>query len=111
MGGKASETMDGKILAQKVIKIYHTNDILLLVERAGIRVVCERWTPVTYGEFDRKNKTISINLRAPIPPSEILAHELGHYFAHEEYPHLERMLHEKVAEEFAFAIISQKPFP
>lgn len=109
--GQELKTMNGTMLAQKVIETYHTNDIYLLVERAGVRVIYDRWHPATYGEFDRKKKTISININAPITTTEILVHELGHYFAQEEDPHLEKDLHEKVAKEFALAIISQKPFP
>ena len=98
-------------LAQKVMAQYHSNDPVLLAQQAGIRRDYARWKPVTYGEFDRKTCTITINLNAPLSIREILAHELGHYFTELENPGLDKAAHEASAEAFSATLISQTPFP
>ncbi|HEY8562523.1 MAG TPA: ImmA/IrrE family metallo-endopeptidase [Pyrinomonadaceae bacterium] len=67
--------------AARVIKELETADVFSIAEACGLRVVYESWFPVTFGEFDRRRKTIVVNLSAPESRVLIIAHELGHYFA------------------------------
>jgi hypothetical protein len=46
----------------------------------GLKVVEERWFPVTAGEFIARKMLIVVNLEAPVERETIVAHELGHYF-------------------------------
>lgn len=101
--------MTGKDLALSVIQKYGINDITVIGQRAGIQIYYERWEAVTYGEFDRKKKSIHINLNAPVAINEILAHELGHYFVHQSGMRRSREEEEKMVEEFVRTI--QTHFP
>jgi Zn-dependent peptidase ImmA (M78 family) len=74
--------MTGEALAQWVIQKYNTTDVLTIAERAGVTLVYAKWHPTTYGEFNKKTQVITINENSPIPLSEVLAHELGHYFSY-----------------------------
>lgn len=103
--------MNGTELAQKIINKFGTKELTLLIKRADINVIYERWQPVTFGEFDRKKNLITINLNTPFPLYEVLAHELGHYFAESEVPNLRKEFHEKIAREFATCFTSQIPAP
>jgi Zn-dependent peptidase ImmA (M78 family) len=89
--------MNGMALAQEIATTYQTRDPLLLAQRAGIAVAYAHWEPVTYGEFDRRSRTITLNLRATAPLTCVLAHELGHYFAEQAQPGLAVAEHEAVA--------------
>lgn len=97
--------MTGQVLASKIIEEY---DKLLpsdLAKQAGCPIVFEKWHPVTYGEFDKKKRTIYINLSAPIPFEEIIAHELGHFFIQKYGYVMSRLAEEKMAKDFAETII------
>lgn len=99
--------MNGTDLAKDVIVAYQTHDIQLLAQRAGVRVVYARWHPTTYGEFDTQSQTISINLNAPLAKEHILAHELGHFFAHRAGCIGDRNTQETIAEAFAQYLLAQ----
>lgn len=72
--------MSGIELAHKIHFRFGTNDVFEIVERLGISITYGKWFPVTLGEFDRKNKRITVNKNAEMPFEKIIAHELGHYF-------------------------------
>lgn len=91
----------GKELAQTISEQFGTKNIVELCQIADISVRYEKWSPVTLGEFDRKNSAICINLNAPIVPSDILAHEVGHYFIFQKNIKLSRAEEEIVASTFA----------
>lgn len=93
--------MNFQILAQKIIEKYNTTDVFAIAKQAGIDVIYEKWQPVTYGEFDKKNKTICINLNAPLSIEHILAHELGHFFIHQMSIELNKKDEENIVEDFA----------
>ena len=54
--------MTGKELAQQVLDKYGTTDVLAIAKQLTIKVIYQKWHPSTVGEFDRKTKTIYINL-------------------------------------------------
>ena len=91
----------GNELAQTISEQFGTKNIVELCQIADISVRYEKWNPVTLGEFDRKHNTICINLNALIAPTDILAHEVGHYFIHQKKIHLSRAEEEIVASTFA----------
>jgi Zn-dependent peptidase ImmA (M78 family) len=72
--------MNGTELALKIIEKYGTTDVFSIANQAKIKVFYEKWQPVTYGEFHKKDLSIHINLDAPIQKEQVLAHELGHFF-------------------------------
>jgi Zn-dependent peptidase ImmA (M78 family) len=96
--------MTGQELAQKVVAKYATTDVLAIAKLLNINVMYEKWHPSTVGEFDKKTKTICINLNAEMPPLSILAHELGHYFLNEMNTRFERNEEEIIVEAFANAL-------
>ena len=67
-------------IAQKIVADLETKDVYEIARRSDISVVFERWYPVTLGEFDRKNRRITVNRNAAVVAETIVAHELGHYF-------------------------------
>ena len=75
-----ANVMNGTILAKSVAAEFHTINVFEIAERLHISIVYEKWFPVTLGEFDRKNRRITVNENAKIPFENIIAHELGHYF-------------------------------
>ena len=96
--GSHSEFME-QIVAEIVAR-YGTRDPREMAGRAGVPVVFGRWHPVTVGEFERKTGTIRVNLNAEgVDAEEVIAHELGHYFAAELK--LDREDDERFAREFA----------
>ena len=99
--------MNSQILAQKIIEKYNTTNVFAIAKQAGIDVIYEKWQPVTYGEFDRKNKTICINLNAPLSIERILAHELGHFFIHQMDIKLDKKDEERVVEGFANFMVAK----
>ncbi len=103
--------MNGKALAQWVIERYGTSDVFALIDRVGISLTYARWHPVTLGEFDKKKKSICINLNATVAKERIIAHELGHYFAEEIPDKRSRAEEEQLAEDFAAELTAQKPSP
>lgn len=72
--------MHGGELIKKVLLNFGGDDVYEIAERAGVKIIYEKWFPATAGEFHRKTKTIVVNENAAIPPEKIVAHELGHYF-------------------------------
>jgi Zn-dependent peptidase ImmA (M78 family) len=88
---------------KKVIEKFGTCDCFAIAEKSGVRIVYESWHPATVGEFDRKAKTISVNLCAltddKYSKEAVVAHELGHFFATEF--NLSRADEETFAVEFA----------
>jgi hypothetical protein len=77
--------MKGIEVVQKVIEQFGTRDGLVIAEKSGVKIIYQNWHPVTVGEFDKKTKTICVNLRAltnkNMTRESIIAHELGHFFA------------------------------
>lgn len=73
--------------AKKVAEKFGTRDCFAIAEKSGVKIVYQSWHPVTAGEYDKKAKTICVNLRAlnggNISKESIVAHELGHFFAAE----------------------------
>lgn len=92
--------MSGQELAEKIITQYGTTDVLAIAEQAGISIIYQKWQPTTIGEFDKKTKTIYINLNAAIEKEVIIAHELGHYFLNELNVFYTKSLEESIVEEF-----------
>lgn len=78
-----------------------------LVQSWGVRVVIGSWHPTTWGEYDRRKVRIYLNELAPLPLEKILAHELGHYWVHQQGWSLERKEEEAWVEAFACICISQ----
>jgi Zn-dependent peptidase ImmA (M78 family) len=93
--------MNGTELALKIIEKYGTTDVFSIANQAYIRVIYEKWQPVTYGEFDKKNLKIHINMNAPIEKERILAHELGHFFIHKWGLKMSKTEEEIIVEAFA----------
>ena len=58
--------MTGKELAKQVLDKYGTTDVSAITKQLDIKVIYQKWHPSTVGEFDRKTKTIYINLNADI---------------------------------------------
>jgi hypothetical protein len=75
--------MKPEVLAEKVFERFQTRDVLRLAEISRLKILYERWFPVTLGEFDWRTKTIRVNENAGIETKKIIAHELGHYFLRE----------------------------
>jgi len=73
--------ISGHEFAAQVVKEIATADVFSIAEAAGVKIVYENWFPVTYGEFDKKRKTVFVNLNAAESHLKIIAHELGHFFA------------------------------
>lgn len=99
---------NGFALAQSVVAQFTTREPFELALRAGVKVTYAHWHPVTWGEFDQRSRSICLNLAAPIPLAKILAHELGHYFSNLETDRRNRSKQEKVAEEFAEALLNEQ---
>jgi Zn-dependent peptidase ImmA (M78 family) len=92
--------MEGVALAQNVYSEFGTNCVFEIAKRLDISIVYEKWFPVTLGEFDKKNRRITVNENAQIPREKIIAHELGHYFLEEISPQRHRDA-EKICDDFA----------
>ena len=94
-----------KNLVDKIVAQAGTRDVPMIAAKANIKIVYESWHPVTIGEFERNTKTIRVNRRASeIDQNEaifenIVAHELGHFFAVDW--HLSKADEERFAREFA----------
>lgn len=98
---------NGFALAQSVVAQFATQDPFELALLAGVKVTYAHWHPVTWGEFDQRSRSICLNLAAPIPLAKILAHELGHYFGSLKTAQRNRSKEEKMAEEFAEALLNE----
>ena len=90
----------------KIASEYGTRDPFEIARRCGVSVVRESWYPVTIGEFERRTKTIRLNLQAlensgnaAALEKKIVAHELGHFFAGDLK--LEKAEEENFCHEFA----------
>jgi Zn-dependent peptidase ImmA (M78 family) len=90
----------GLSLAKSVISRFGTNDVFEIARRLDISITYAKWFPITLGEFDKKNRRITVNENAKIPIEKIIAHELGHYFAQD----LKLVDEEKFCDEFAEAL-------
>ena len=91
-------------IAQKIVADLETRDVYEIARRSDISVVFERWYPVTLGEFDRKNRRITVNRNAPVAVETIVAHELGHYFLQDLVPG-EGVDIERLCDRFADALL------
>ena len=67
-------------LAEDIFSQFQTRDVYEIAEKSNIKIVNQKWFPVTLGEFDWKTKTIIVNENAAVKKERIIAHELGHYF-------------------------------
>lgn len=95
------EAENGAKLAQMVLAQFQTKDPFELAARAGVRLSYAHWYPVTWGEYDVRRASICLNTAAPIPLTEVLIHELGHYFNRKAIGN--RAEQETIAQEFALA--------
>lgn len=95
-----AKVMNGIHLAEKIFSEFGTNDVFEIAKRLDISITYAKWFPVTLGEFDEKNKRITVNENAEIPFEKIIAHELGHYFLGEIEPQRQRDT-ETFCDEFA----------
>ena len=91
-----SET-NGLSLAIEVVSKFQTNHIFEIAQKVNVSIIYEKWFPVTFGEFDRQKRRITVNENAEIPLEKIIAHELGHYFLQD----LKVLDEEKFCDEFA----------
>lgn len=87
-------------LASIIFCRYGTRDVYAIAERAGLKIVYQKWFPATAGEFHFKTKTIYVNENAGIPTEKIIAHELGHYFLKESETQRRRDAEDFDEEEF-----------
>ena len=92
--------MNGINLAQTIFAEFQTKDVFEIAKRLNVSIVYEKWFPVTLGEFDKKNRQITVNRNAAIPFEKIIAHELGHYFLEEFSPQRHGDT-EKICDDFA----------
>ena len=67
-------------LAKQVFRQFQTRNINEIAVMSGLKIIYEKWFPVTLGEFDWKKREIRVNENAKISFDKIIAHELGHYF-------------------------------
>lgn len=72
--------MKANQLAAAIVQRFQTRNVAEIAENLGVKVVYEKWFPVTLGEFDWKKREIRVNQNAKISFDVIIAHELGHYF-------------------------------
>lgn len=72
--------MNTNELTEKVVNRFQTRDVSRIAEKSGLKIIYEKWFPVTLGEFDWKKREIRVNENAEISFDKIIAHELGHYF-------------------------------
>ena len=102
--------MTGTELAHQAIQQSGTTDVFELARLAGVTVHYERWHPVTVGEYNKRTRTITINLAALVEQRRILAHELGHFFVQEAGIVLWRADEEKLAEAFAETLLTDPEY-
>ena len=103
--------MKAEAFARKIVERFGTDDVYKIAEKNDVSIVYESWYPVTIGEFERKTKTIRVNLRALKNKENdkhlertIIAHELGHFYA--EKFNFDKKDEENFAHEFAEHLIS-----
>lgn len=90
-------------LCSKIVEKFATRDVYEIAEKCGVKIVYEKWFPVTFGEFDYRAKTICVNENAEIDAEKIIAHELGHFFVREF--DLKITGEEKFCDEFAAGLM------
>lgn len=73
--------LNGCEFAKQISAKFETGDVFEIAKKARVKIIYEKWFPTTIGEFDRKNQTICVNLNAAESIENIIAHELGHFFA------------------------------
>jgi Zn-dependent peptidase ImmA (M78 family) len=76
---------NGLSLASEVASRFQTKCVFEIARKSNIAIVYGKWFPVTLGEFDIKNKRITVNENGGIPFERIIAHELGHYFLRDNF--------------------------
>ncbi|CAN5540971.1 hypothetical protein BH10ACI2_BH10ACI2_17580 [soil metagenome] len=91
-------------IAQKIVADLETRDVYEIARLSDISIVFERWFPVTFGEFDRKNRRMTVNQNAPVAVETIIAHELGHYFLQNLVPSV-GVDFERLCDRFADALL------
>ena len=93
-------------LAESVFSQFKMSDVFQIADKCGLKIVYQKWFPVTLGEFDWKNKTIIVNENAQISPEKIIAHELGHYFLR-KFDVKNVLDEEKFCDEFADELLKE----
>lgn len=80
-----------------------TSDPFELARFLSLRVEFGRWFPATYGELERRSRTVTVNLAAPVSPARIVAHEIGHFVLGEQAS-------EQACDRFAEAVLEHETF-
>lgn len=96
----------------KIVRQHGTRDAFAIADESGVSIIYESWHPSTIGEFEKRTKTIRVNLNALAKAEDsedlrkkIVAHELGHFFAIDL--RLEKREEEKFARLFAEALLEK----
>ncbi len=91
-----------KSFIDRIVYDCGSRDVFEIAESAGVKIVYESWHPLTIGEFEKRRRTIRVNRtalekseNAETLEKEIIAHELGHFFA------VDLKLEQKEEEKFA----------
>lgn len=95
--------MNEETTAKRLIEEATTNDPFELARFLSLRVEFGNWHPATYGELERRSRTVTINLAAPVSPALILAHELGHFVLGDHAS-------EQACDRFAVAVLEYETF-
>jgi Zn-dependent peptidase ImmA (M78 family) len=72
--------MTARQLAKKIFEEFETRDVYQIAGKSNLKIIYEKWFPVTAGEFYWQTKTICVNENSPVGSEQIIAHELGHFF-------------------------------
>ncbi len=80
LGFEISDFETARRLAEDIFSQFQTRNVYEIAEKSNIKIVYQKWFPVTLGEFDWKAKTIIVNESAAVKKEKIIAHELGHCF-------------------------------
>lgn len=92
--------LTGEKLANYIIKKFGTGDVFKIAAMAEIKIAYAAWFPVTHGEFDKQDKSVTINLNSSMEKELILAHELAHFFIDQAGLRLTRNQEELIASDF-----------
>jgi hypothetical protein len=107
----ANLAQNGRTVARKIISDVGSRDVFIIAAAHGLTIRYASWFPVTLGEFERELKVITVNRTEIVPvgrrPSEpeVIAHELGHFFAGGSCP--DKIAEEQFAHEFASVLIGE----
>lgn len=101
--GKQKIEIIGQEFAKRIVAVFRTSNVVEIAEKLGVEIVYGKWFPTTIGEFDRKNKTINVNLNAREKVEKIIAHELGHFLALDL--NLKRAEEERFCDDFAKGLL------